>query len=122
MLESQKRQYRQRKEQLKEVRQNLIWLFGCEFAQMLFNIFTLRAGAQREPVYAKAREAGVASSAEGVSPAAPGRGRGRATTQTEAVLRVAMSPVQEEDAAVSPQPGARPAQRGTELVKLSADI
>lgn len=59
----------------------------------------------------------MASSAEGVSPAAPGRGRGGVTTQTEAILRVAMPPVQEEDAAISPQPGARPAQRGTELAK-----
>lgn len=58
----------------------------------------------------------MAGPAEGVSPADPGRGRGRVTTQTEAILRAAVSPIQEEDAAISPQHGARPAQRGTSQI------
>ncbi len=56
----------------------------------------------------------MAVAAEGVSAAAAGRGGGGATAQTEAVLRAAGPSVQEEDAALSPQPGARPAPRGTE--------
>ncbi len=56
----------------------------------------------------------MADAAEGVSAAAAGGGGGGVTAQTEAVLRAAGPPVQEEDAALSPQHGARPAQRGTE--------
>lgn len=56
----------------------------------------------------------MAGAAEGVSAAAAGGGGGGVTAQTEAVLRAAGPSVQEKDAALSPQPGARPAQRGTE--------
>lgn len=49
---------------------------------------------------------------EGMSAADAGGGRGQPAQEAEAVLRAAVSPVQEEDAACSPQPGAGPAQRG----------
>lgn len=72
----------------------------------------LFAGAQWEPVHTKARETRVAGSAEGMSPAAPGRGGGWVATTTEAILRAAVPSVQKENAACPPQPGARLAQRG----------
>lgn len=62
----------------------------------------------------------MASSAEGVSPAAPGRGGGRVATTSEAILRAAVSSIQKENAASPPQPGARPAPRGKELAMYSS--
>lgn len=50
---------------------------------------------------------------EGMSAAAAGRRRGRPAAEAEAVLRAAVPSVQEEDAAITPQPGAGSAQRGT---------
>lgn len=70
------------------------------------------AGTEREPVDAKAGEAGVAGAPEGVSAAAAGGGGGGPAAAAEAVLRAPVSAVQEEDAAGAPQPGAGPAARG----------
>lgn len=69
-------------------------------------------GVEREPVDSETREARMVDPSEGMSAADAGRGRGQPAQEAEAVLRAAVSPVQEEDAAGSPQPGAGPAQRG----------
>lgn len=50
---------------------------------------------------------------ERVSAADAGRGGSQPAQEATAILRVAVPPVQEEDAAGSPQPGAGPAARGT---------
>lgn len=82
------------------------------------NTAVIPQGTERESVNAKAGEAGVVGASEGVPAAAAGWGRGGSAAEAEAVLWGAVSPVQEEDAAVTPQPGAGSAQRGTVLSPL----
>lgn len=72
----------------------------------------LSTGVEREPVDSEAGEAGVADPSEGVSAADAGGGGGQPAATAEAVLRAAVSPVQEEDASGSTQPGAGSAARG----------
>lgn len=55
-----------------------------------------------------------------MSAADPGRRRGRAAAEAEAVLRATESSVQEEDAASTPQLGAGSAPRGTAHTLYSA--
>lgn len=55
----------------------------------------------------------MAGPPEGVSAADAGGGGGQLAAAAAPVLRAAVSPVQEEDAAGSTQPGAGPAERGT---------
>lgn len=76
-------------------------------------------GVEWEPKHTEAGEAGVAGAAEGVPTAAPGWGRGRFAATPAAVLWAAVSPVQEEDAAIPTQPGAGPAQRGNMLTEIT---
>lgn len=58
----------------------------------------------------------MVGASEGVSAAAAGGGRVRPAAEAEAVLRAAVSPVQEEDVAGTPQPGAGSAPRGIILL------
>lgn len=83
---------------------------------ILFPFFFSLPGVEREPVDSKAREAGVVDPSEGMPAADAGRRRGQPAQETEAVLRAAVSPVQAEDAAGSPQPGTGPAQRGESFI------
>lgn len=113
LLESQKRQYRQRKEQLKEVLPCIKkHLSKCDKQVSYYSFFL---GTKWEPVNTKAWETGVACASEGMSAADPGRRRGRAAEETEAVLWITVPSIQEEDAASTSQPRAGSASRGTTL-------
>jgi len=61
----------------------------------------------------------VVGASEGVSAAAAGGGGGGASAAAASVLRAAVSPVQEEDAAGTPRPGAGPAPRGAFFIQIA---
>lgn len=89
-LESQKREYKMRKEQLKEVRKPL-WTASllsslCSILHFHLLHFFI-AGAEWEPVHTEEGEAGVAVQAEGEHPALPGRGGGQPAPPSAAVSR-----------------------------------
>lgn len=124
-LESQKREYKLRKEQLKEVRKPL---WTASLSSSLYSIthshllqFSI-AGAEWEPVHTKEGEAGVAVQEEGELPALPGRGGGQPTTPTAAVSRARVPQVQTAHSHCTSQRGARSYERGQHAESLHVHI
>lgn len=120
-LESQKREYKQRKDKLKEVRKP-IWtashlssLYSIAHSHLLHFFI---AGAEWEPVHTKEGEAGVAVQAEGEIPALPGRGGGQPTSPTAPVFGAWVPQVQTANSHCTSQRGARSNERGQQTESL----
>lgn len=119
-LDSQKREYKLRKEQLKEVGHRREW---CCVAHRLMGVqgnegvsAVARLGAERKPVNSQEGKAGVVGEAKGELPTLPGRGGGQSAAQAEAVSGTGMSQVQTEDPDRPPQHRAGLSSRGGSAV------